>query len=261
MSDRFKPGSRPPYISLAEALRLATQIYEQGGGRASKDLMSRLTGNTSSSSSFVRKVNALKSYGLAVEDNGDVILSNAGVAAVAPTEPHLAAEAKKVSFQQIDVFNRVYERHKGKILPADEFLKNMLEQDSGIPRELTSEWISALKDGLKTAGLLHDRGDGKMQIMESPIVQYPRGSEAANNQTAPAESPANKPAVTSDVLPKAESQPGLAGGHSTRIQLSGQRFAVFSIPDVLTSGDAKKLRAAISGLTSIIDSMVQEDSN
>lgn len=256
MADRFKPGSRPPHITLGEAFVLAGSIYEQGGGRASKDLMSKLTGNTSSSSSFVKKVNALKAYGLISEENGEFVLSNNGLTAVAPTDSHLAAAAKKASFQQIDIFNRIYERHKGKILPAEEFLKNILEQDCEIPRELTGEWITALKDGLKAAQLLYDRGDGKMQIMESPIVRFPRTVESVPSQPSPA--PIEPPSVSLD-SPIAAPPQAFQSGHTTRIELSGKRFALFSIPDVLTAGDAKKLKSAITGMTSIIDSMVQED--
>jgi hypothetical protein len=233
-------------------------IYEQGGGRASKDLLSRLTGNTSSSSSFTRKVNALKAYGLAGEENGEVILSHAGVAAVAPTEPKVSAEAKKVSFQQIEVFNRVYERHKGKILPAEEFLKNILEQEHSIPRELVKEWVSSLKDGLKAAGLLYDRGDGKLQIMEEPIVRHPRlRDDPTTDQSAPTKVNAANESASNELTAVVQQQ--IASGHNTRIELSGKRFATFSIPDVLTIKDVNKLKSAIAGLTAIIDSMVQEE--
>jgi hypothetical protein len=258
MPDRFKPGSRPPYIALSEALRLVALIYEQGGGRASKDLLSRLTGNTSSSSSFVRKINALKAYGLAGEEGGQIFLSAAGTAAAAPTDPSDAAEARKVSFEQIEIFRRVYERHKGKILPADEFLKNILEQEHSIPRELVGEWLLSLKDGLKAAGLLYDRGDGKMQIMEKPIVRFPRLStdEAKTNQSqVTTVAPSETPSAENVIVQSAQ----FASGHSTRIELSGKRFASFSIPDILTARDASKLKSAIAGLSAIIDSMVQEE--
>jgi hypothetical protein len=250
-NDRFKPGSRPPFLNFSEAMSLATGIYEQGGGRASKDLLSRLTGNTSSSSSFTKKINSLKSYGFVTEENGEIVLTGTGTAAVAPTEPREAAASRKALFQQIGVFDRIYERHKGKILPADEFLKNTLEQEYGIPRELIGDWITSLKNGLRGAGLLHDRGDGKWQVMESPIIRFPRTEEP---KPQPHETPVTK---EPEQLPA--QMLTIASGHTSRIELSGKRFASFSIPDVLTPGDAKKLKAAISGLTSIIDSMVQED--
>ena len=255
MSDRLKPGSKPPFLTLSEALRVAGMIYEQGGGRASKDLMSKITGNTSSSSSFVRKVNALKSYELVLEENGEFALTDLGTQAVAPTDKVLSAEAKKSAFQQVDIFNRIYERHKGKILPADEFLKNILEQDCGVPREMVLIWILSLKDALKAAGLLLDRGDGKFQVMESPIIRFPREDTPSVSNT-PEPKPVPRP--PSENVPVSQA-PEIASGHSTRIELSGKRFAVFSIPDVLTPRDAAKLKSALTGLNAIIDSMVQED--
>jgi hypothetical protein len=232
-------------------------IYEEGGGRASKDLLSRITGNTSSSSSFTRKVNALKAYGLVSEESGEITLSQTGLTAVAPTEPALSREAKKTAFQQIDIFNRIYERHKGKILPADEFLKNIIEQDYGVPRELVGDWISSLKDALKVTGLLLDRGDGKLQIMVSPIVRFPRLDPTPTPLGT--EVPAIKESTTSEAAPEPPSREALGGGHSTRIELSGKRFATFSIPDALTARDANKLKSALTGLSAIIDSMVQEE--
>ena len=261
MNDRYKPGSRPPYINLREALRLAAQIYEQGGGQASKDLMSKITGNTSSSSSFTRKVNALKAFGLAAEDKGQIFLTHTGAAAVAPTNPEDAAEARKMSFQRIDVFKRVYERHKGKILPADEFLRNILQQDCGIERDLLGDWLSSLKDSLDAAGLLHDRGDGRMQIRESPIIRHPRLTEEKANQSAASASALANESISSEVTTGPPSTQFSSGGHNTKIELSGKRFAFFSIPDALTARDANKLKSAISGLTAIIDSMVREEGN
>jgi len=50
-----------------------------------------------------------------------------------------------------------------------------------------------------------------------------------------------------------------ASGHLTKIELSGGRYAAFTIPDHLTNRDAQRLKGALLGLSQIIDSMVDED--
>jgi len=256
-SERYPRGSLPPYIRLADAIGLAQKVYEQGGGQASYDLMSQLTGNSTSSSAFVKKIAALKAYGLLTEqEKGKVALSERGFAIAAPRSPEGAAAAKKDCFVQIEVFSRVYERHKGKLVPADEFLKNIIEQDCGIPRDLSDSWVSAFKEGARTADLLFDRGDGKVQIMESPVISTPPPSESTGPQL-----PDLQPRPTA--VQKTEEGLNLfsfgGSGHNTRIEVSGQRYAVFSIPDKLTARDAQKIKSALSGLGAIIDSMVLEE--
>lgn len=249
--ERYRRGTRPPYISMSDAFRLIDLVYEQGGGRASRDLFSRITGNSSSSSSFIKKANALKSYGLVVEENGDLALTPDALAIVAPTSHGNSAEAKKNALLKVEVFSKVYERHKGKLLPADEFLKNIIEQELHIPRELSKTWISSLKDSLKATGLLYDRGDGKWQVMEAGVVKR----EAASNPPLPHV----PPMPTAERVGGTDPTPFAASGHTTRIEVSGKRIASFSVPDGLTKKDAEKLKGALTGLASIIDSMVIED--
>jgi len=254
-TDRRPWGSTPPLLSLSEACDLVERFYAESGGQGNYDTLSRIAGNSTSSSSFVRKLGALKTYGLVHEPNkGTLALSDAGSKIAAPLSPESSADAKKEAFLRVKVFGQVYERHKGKLLPADEFLKNMIEQESGIPRELSSEWLLAFKDAVRTAGLLHDRGDGKMQIMESsavprtPVLVMPGVARPDKSEVA---APGGA-ALTRDTN-------GEANGHITRIELSGERRAVFSIPDRLTATDARKLKAVLSGLGSIIESLVADN--
>jgi hypothetical protein len=255
-SDRLKKGSRPPYLSLADAFVMVTAIYEQGGGRASKDLMSRVTKNSTSSSSFQRKIAALKGYGLLAEENDAFVLTDIATGIAAPTSPQGASDAKEKAFLSIEVFSKIFERHKGKLLPADEFLNNIIEQDLAIPKDVSREWVAAIKDSLKAAGFLYDRGDGKVQIMESPITRYPRSKPDASipllEQTVPSDGQTKVPSSPSEVRTD-------ESGHNTKIALSGQRYAVFSIPDGLTARDAQKIKSAIEGIKTIVESLVETE--
>jgi hypothetical protein len=263
--DRSPWGSHPPYISFSEALELARQIYEHGAGKASRDLVSKITGNSASSSSLIRKIAALKSFDLATTPTKEeVVLTDLASRIVAPTDPNSAELGKKEAFLKLEIFGKIFERLKGKLLPADEFLKNILEQELRIPRGLSSAWVKTFKEGLETADLLHARGDGKFQILESPRAA-PKpiavSSEARDSfSTADrATLSVGKAQVHTEPI-ATTSVPFAASGHCTKIEVSGGQ-AIFQFPDKLTSRDAKKLKGALTGLIQIIDSMVDDEND
>jgi len=259
-SERFKKGSLPPFIGLAEAVSLVARIYEQAGGRANYDLLSRIFDNSQSSSSFIKKLAALKAYGLVTEPTkGDVELSDSGMAIAAPTSDDAFALAKRDALLRIEVYNKLHARHKGKLLPADEFLRNIIEQDCGIPRELSSQWARDFKDGARIAGLLHDRGDGRLQLMESPVVSKAVSPGDSLRSDSPTITPASAPVLIERSMQQSSLAPVSASGLNYKRELSGGRLAVFSIPDQLTSKDAQRLKEFFEGVGKLIDSLVQED--
>lgn len=260
--DRMKRGSFPPYLGLSDGFDLARAIYEQGGGQASYDLMSRLTGNSSSSSNLIKKIGALKLYGLVSEQNETLSLTDQGSAIAAPISEDSDRQAKKASLLNVPTFARLFERHKGKLLPADEFLRNILEQDLGVPRELSADWLKAFKEGAAAAGLLLARTDGKIQVLEASFL----GAERQAARTEFTESLVPPQAVTAmggEPVPRGNSSSGAtaaqpigASGHNTRFELSDGRVAEFSIPFGINARDAKRLKGFLKGLEFIIDSAI-----
>jgi hypothetical protein len=253
-SERLRRGSNPPYIGLGEALSLACDIYEHGGGQASRDLMSRMTGNSASSSSLIKKIGALKSYGLVTEQGEVVSLTDQGNAIAAPTGERIESEAKKAAFLNVQVFSRIYERHKGKLLPADEFLRNIVEQDCGIPRDLAPSWVAAFRDAARVAGLLLTRPDGKIQIMETPALHAAAPEALASTSDVQIISDPAGPPKNANPNISSPRTPGSANVAS--FEVSDGRTAEFSIPIGITARDAKRLKAYLDGLKLIIDAAV-----
>jgi hypothetical protein len=254
-NDRMPRGSSPPHLKLSEAFALAVAIWEQGAGHCSFDVLSKITNNSTSSSSFLKKFNALKAYGLIEPSKSEVILTDNGRNVVAPASPLLEAAARKMAFLNIDVYAKVYERHRGKLMPADEFLRNIIEVDCGIPRELSETWVVYFKDAVNAAGLLFNRSDGKIQITEAPILPTPQLE--AVTVPGPKLEPQQAPKVVDEK--SNQSINFNISGHTTRIELSGKRFAVFAFPDSLTQRDAQKIKGALAGMGAIIDSMVEPE--
>jgi hypothetical protein len=241
-------------MSFGDAVQLVEKIYNEGGGQASYDLMSQLTGNSTSSSSFNRRISALRIYGLVTDVNRTVSLTDLGMSIAAPKGMEGAQSSRKEALLRVDLFSKIYERHKGKLLPADEFLKNILEQDFSVPKDFSSSWVDAFKEGARSANLLFDRGDGKIQLLESPTVRIKNGTVPLESPPLPEAPPtlSNMPGMVNTSVPFSVS------GHNSKIMLSSGRIAEFAIPDNLTPRDATKLKLALDGLKTMIESLVVE---
>jgi hypothetical protein len=215
-----------------------------------------MAGNSVSSSTFVKKLASLKSYGLALEQNRTVSLTDLGMAIAAPTDPEGATGALKAALLRIETFNRIYERHKGKLLPADEFLRNIIQGDFRVPREIAERWVRSFKESARAAGLLLERPDGKIQVRDNAAADTGKSDLPGDAMPNPIEmrmqqSPQGS---TIDV-----SVPFSASGQNSRLEVSGGRFATFYVPDKITQRDAEKLKGTLAGLSAIIDSLVVDE--
>jgi hypothetical protein len=262
--ERVKRGTVPPYIALDEAFRLANTIYAQGGGRASTDMMSRFLGNSSSSSSFNKKIGALRLYGVLSEQGGVYTLTEVGNAVAAPVSEDYGITARRAVFLNVPQYSKLFERLKSKLLPADEFLKNILEQDVGVPRDFSVAWVKAFKDALKATGLLFVRADGKSQILEFPLTDSERPtaksetSEVVSAMEPPPQIPESPTRTIGAVIPS-QVIPVSASGNNTRFELSDGQVAEFCIPFGINSKDARRLKNFLKGLEFFIDSAVIDD--
>jgi hypothetical protein len=253
-------------LTLPEALTLIGKISQEGRA-VFESKLAAILGNTISSSSFTKKIRALCSYGLLSEQpDGQFGLTELALAIVLPRSTQEEAEAKKQAFLKIEAHELIFRQHKGKLLPADEFLRNILEQDGEMPREYSHEWVKSFKEGARVAGLLYNRGDGKVQISDSPLSDA-SATEAridlseVDQETERRDAHANQSlAATRRIEPQQQQTTHITeSGHVTRIDLSGGRRAEISIPDRLSARDAQKLQKALDGIKVIIESMVLED--
>lgn len=164
---RIPRGLAPPTLSLEEAISIITKFYEDAGGESSFDLLSQITGNSSASSVFTRKIASLRNYNLISDENRVVTLTPLGFRIAAPHEPAEMVEAAKEAFLNIEVFAKAYDRYKGRILPQDEFLINAFT--AYVPKDLAAEWVEKFKASAGIAGLLEER-NGKLQVRETARV-------------------------------------------------------------------------------------------
>lgn len=256
--DRKVRIMQPPYLSLPAAIRVASDIYEANGGTADSNLLTRLLKNSTSSSSFSRKLQALRNYQLISSTLPPVSLTEIGLGVVAPKDEAARSSALKAAATGPAPFNRTYERLKGKLLPQDEFLSNSFAHELTVPRVVADQWVDSFKTALDAAGLLLTRSDGKTQILEgSSTPQSQPIAPAPSEGTDASASPQLSSGPVANTHPDVSSS-GREEGHNTRIMLADGRLATIFIPDRLTQRDATRLKGALAGISAIIESMVEE---
>lgn len=179
---RLPKGSKPPVLTLLEAVSVITDIYELAGGNVSLDALSQIVRNSRSSSTFSKKLTALRGYGLVEIENQDVRLSELGNRIVAAKSPAMKVKAIKEAFISVDVFARIYKQLCGKILPQDEYLVNFFTDF--VPKDFSISWMERFKDSAAYAGVLLDRGDGKFQVIEDVAVNQPTSPTAEKDDEA-----------------------------------------------------------------------------
>lgn len=258
-------GKAPLEMDFPQAVDAVNRIAQEGRS-VDESKLAIVLGNTITSSAFTRKLRSLSAYGLLAEQTGgQFALTDLALAIALPRSPQSQIEAQKQAFLKVEQFAFLFSQHKGKLLPADEFLRNILEQESGIPRDMSQEWVKHFKDGARAAGLFHSRGDGKIQISESPVSSSEVVSALQSQPIERSDGPASLDGDGGHSLVESRSvepsQPRAipASGHCTRIDLSDGRRAEIIIPGRLTARDAQKLQKALDGVRVIIESMVLED--
>src|ERR1035438_2076753 len=91
--DRIGYGVKPPTLSFEEVIEITKIIGAQGGPKNSLDVLSRITGNSRSSSTFFQKVAALRMFGMIDTDKNQYWLIDLGNSIANPTSYEAQANA------------------------------------------------------------------------------------------------------------------------------------------------------------------------
>jgi hypothetical protein len=175
MPQQTPPLERPPYIDLLEAVRAAKEIHVQGGGSVSLEILSGILGNSVKSSSFQRKLSALRAYGFADMRGNGVVLTPLAMKVVAPTSPNEENDAMHEAARNIAVFRTLHERYSGGVLPGRDMLANVLLREYNATDPLHRQWTDFFIATLRAAGLLGSAG-GRVTVQRRPS----RGPETAS---------------------------------------------------------------------------------
>ena len=234
-------GVKPPYLSLREAIETIKDMYEKSAAELSVESLADLLGNTVRSSSFKKKMMALKNYGLIDQASGNnaIRISNLGMKIVAPSTPNVRVRAKKESFLRINTFMVLHKLWEGKILPAEEFFRNTLREKCGIPPELLEGWRDIFIESAQEASLLQQRTDGKMQVRSEPIAEEAEeGAGGEGEENLPPEDPeAEKERLRKPPPPS----PVDKSVKRFQIQLLGEKIGAVELPIGWDAEDVRKM--------------------
>jgi hypothetical protein len=258
-SKRIGWGVKVPLLSLAEVIEIVKITYSKAGDTGSLDVLSRITGNSSSSSTFAKKISALKNFGVFIIDKSTYTLTELGLRIAQPESFEQQATAIIEAFLNQEYLKKIWENYKGKRLPQEEYLANSIVNILAIPQELKIEWATYFISAGKYSGLLEERESGFQVLLNytssTPISNVPIKKENEEQIT-----PILKEAIITQ--PTSNDSLNIEGnqwGILSKKNVSGNRKAIFAIPEDLTQQDIEALRIVIKGIDIQLDGLKKNE--
>jgi hypothetical protein len=154
-------------------------------------------GRKPESSEFRMLLSSSNRYGLIKGSYASEVieLTSLGTSIVKPVSPEKKVLDLQDSAQKPDVFKRVYEYYRdGKFPIADEFFKNKLEMEFGVPKEFVDECIQLLNDNGRFVGIIRDVAGAPRVVFESaPPVSPETPTVPSATEVPPTSSPVKPP--------------------------------------------------------------------
>jgi hypothetical protein len=178
-----QPGQAPPrkrrveaqtkyaVYSLLDTLAVAQAIHQRGGGEASVDeLAAFLEYRSSNNGAFYDRLSAARMFGLIQGQGSKITLTHRATEMLMPVFPEQAAKARVDAFLSVPLFGALYEEFKGKQLPPEQGLKNLLRTRYGVPPSRIVAAYGSLIKSADQAGFFATRGT-KTQLILPRIDQ------------------------------------------------------------------------------------------
>ena len=139
-----------PYMDLDDALDVAQHLYARSGiSSCPIDELAAEMKQTTSSGNFRLKTVTAGVFGLTEKDGRSSIkLTELGCRVVSPDGE---ADAKAAAFLQVPLYNQIYEKYKGKLLPPTKALEREM-QILGVASKQTDKARHAFQRSAKQAG-------------------------------------------------------------------------------------------------------------
>lgn len=138
-----------PYVALDDAVEVATKIhFEAGSGSLSDDQLAPALGMSHKSSGYRTRMSAARMFGVVETADGQHKLTDLGKRIVDSSQERAA---KADAFLRIELYNRVYEEHKGGSLPPAAALQREFLQ-FGVSSKQVAKARQVLERSAETAG-------------------------------------------------------------------------------------------------------------
>ena len=264
---RIGYGVKVPRISFEEVIQITKIAGSKAGESNSIDVLSRITGNSSSSSTFSKKVAALRNFGLFEVDKSEYSLTEIGKQIATPESFEQQARAIIQAFLNQEHLRKIWEAYKGKRLPQVEYLANAIIKVLNVPAELKLSWAEYFIEAGKYAGLLEEREAGSYQVLSgyTPALKfdYPDNDKAEINTAD--EKQEIKPYKDEEIRQQPKDPLGIMDqtwGVLNVKTISNNRKAIFAIPEDLSQQDIDALKVFLKGIEVQLDGLKKiEDNN
>jgi hypothetical protein len=255
--DRIGYGVKIPPISFQEAIEIIKKVATIAGFQGDFDGLSRVTGNTASSSTLLYKIYALKSYGLLTFQNKTYSITEIGQRIAQPASSDEEITFIFEAFQKHEMLRKVWENYATKILPQPEYLANFFEKNFGIPQQLKQDWAKYFTDAARYVGLLMERESGSYQVLSKPSkadwLDAQGKLQVPEKQILSEEKESKVRPVKTMFDPEDEHW-----GILNQRKVSGNRKAIFAIPDELSQEDIEMLRVILKGIDASLDGLKKQ---
>lgn len=230
-----RSGATYPYFSLEEALGFAKQVRDRGGNEVREEDLLEAMKLSRSTKSWIYKLSSAREFGLLVrqgrKEAARVMVTDLGKKLLLPGDDAETAAAKRAAFLSPALYQKLYERFVGAVVPAVDRLANVLIRDFDLLESVATAAASAFIDSAKFAGMVSASGH---ILAESAGAKEPLPTPASPPIAEP-KSPPSSPAATGKQLPVP------AEFNVYGYQLRKDLRVDLALPNDLTHQDVKRL--------------------
>lgn len=164
---------RFPFYSLADSLLVAKAIHEKGGGTANRDqLAAFLDYSTTNSGAFLSRIAAARLFDFITTEGSRFVITPLAEKVLMPVNPPEDTQGGLVdAFLNVPLFKAVFDEYKGKELPPEFGLKNLMRTKFGIVGRNVALAYRVLMDSADQAGFFATRGTKTHLIIPTAAKQ------------------------------------------------------------------------------------------
>ncbi len=193
--EKRRSGGTYPYFPLDEALAFAKQVRDRGGNEVREDDLLGALKLSRSTKSWIYKLSSAREFGLLVrvgrKEAARVVVTDLAKKLLLPGDDAETLLAKKAAFLTPALYQKLYDRYSGAVLPAQDRLANVLIRDFDLLESVALPAASAFIESAKFAGLVSASGhistepaaaakDPPPSAVPPPLVSEPKSDPSPN---------------------------------------------------------------------------------
>jgi hypothetical protein len=184
-----------PHTDLSDAISVAEGLLKSGGVPLSRDQLAAALGLSPSGGGFAKKVATARQFCVVDSATGKYQLTDLGFEIVDPARQQAA---KAEAFLCVELYKRLYEEFRGKLLPPRPHgLENTLVNFGVSPKSATSARL-AFEKSARLAGFFPNAAEDRLVMPIAASVApdgAPHGSDKAEAQPVTSQPTVDKPTV------------------------------------------------------------------